>query len=150
SRTTFTTSARSATPRPRFSRRSNFTGAIERSPISNLQFAFFNLQFLIGSFVPRTNPNEDPFMSKRVFLAVVAAGLAWATMTSAAAAFEGAVRRWDPGNRNVTWHAEWYDPAWGQPVALVVPPTAGTHTEYSWGVSGSRTVPILNQFQRGY
>ena len=85
-------------------------------------------------------------MTKRLLLAAIAVGLAWASTAGPAPAFEG--RR--GGNRPVPWHNEWYDPAWGQPVALVVPPTAGTHTEYGWGVGGTRTVPILNQYRRGY
>lgn len=49
-----------------------------------------------------------------------------------------------------TWHGSYYYPAYGGPVALVVPPTAGRQTDYHWGVAGYRTTPIYHQFRRGY
>jgi len=49
-----------------------------------------------------------------------------------------------------SWHGSYYDAAWGTPVALVVPPTAGMHTEYSWGVGGTRILPIHHQFGRAF
>ena len=48
------------------------------------------------------------------------------------------------------WHGNYYEPAWGTPVALVVPPTAEFQTNYHWGVGGYRVTPIYHQFQRGY
>lgn len=37
-------------------------------------------------------------------------------------------------------------PQWGTPVALVVPPRAASHVEYSWGVPSSRRVAIDKHF----
>lgn len=48
------------------------------------------------------------------------------------------------------WHGPYAHRAWGAPVALVVPPTAGMTTEWRWGVSGTRIVPIYHQFGRPY
>ncbi len=48
------------------------------------------------------------------------------------------------------WHGDYYQPEWGAPVALVVPPTAGFQTNYSWGVPASRITPIDHQFSRNY
>jgi hypothetical protein len=48
------------------------------------------------------------------------------------------------------WHGEYYDSAWGTPVALVVPPTAESQTHLGWGVGATRVTPIQHQFQRAY
>lgn len=52
--------------------------------------------------------------------------------------------RWYNWNRNYA-HTEY-----GQPVALVVPPTANLQTNYGWGVASSRLSRIEHQFQRNY
>lgn len=49
-----------------------------------------------------------------------------------------------------SWHQPYYHTAWGHPVALVVPPTARTHTEWGWGVTQSTVTPIYHQFKRAY
>jgi hypothetical protein len=49
-----------------------------------------------------------------------------------------------------SWHGDYYDAAWGMPVALVVPPRAETQTKMGWGVGNTRIVPIEHQFQRAY
>ncbi|MCS7236827.1 MAG: hypothetical protein NZ899_00985 [Thermoguttaceae bacterium] len=49
-----------------------------------------------------------------------------------------------------SWHAGYYHPAWGLPVAVVVPPTARFEAKYSWGVGGSQSVLIRHQFSRNY
>lgn len=49
-----------------------------------------------------------------------------------------------------SWHGDYYHVAWGTPVSLVVPPTAEMHTEYHWGVGGTRIMPIYHQFRPGY
>lgn len=56
----------------------------------------------------------------------------------------------DPCYWSQPWHGEYYHTAWGVPVALVVPPTAGLATDYSWGVSGTRVTPLYRQFNREY
>jgi hypothetical protein len=52
--------------------------------------------------------------------------------------------RWYNWNRNYA-HTEY-----GQPVALVVPPTANLQTNYGWGVASSRLSRIEHQFQRNF
>ena len=46
------------------------------------------------------------------------------------------------------WHAGYAHPAWGAPVALVVPPTVRSNTDYRWGVPSSRVSTIDSQFSR--
>jgi len=48
------------------------------------------------------------------------------------------------------WCAPYYETMWGSPVALVVPPCAGMHTEYHWGVTGTRINTIYHQYRRGF
>lgn len=48
------------------------------------------------------------------------------------------------------WHGRYYHTAWGQPVALVVPPTAELQSDYRWGVPSLEVNRIDHQFQRGY
>jgi hypothetical protein len=48
------------------------------------------------------------------------------------------------------WHGDYYDVAWGSPVALVVPPTAESQAHLGWGVGATRVTPIAHQFGRGY
>jgi hypothetical protein len=42
-------------------------------------------------------------------------------------------------------HAYWQ---YGQPTALVVPPTAAFQSEYNWGVGQTRSLPIYHQYGR--
>jgi hypothetical protein len=51
---------------------------------------------------------------------------------------------------SASWHAGYYDPAWGLPVALVAPPTAEMQTNWGWGVGNTRVSPLWRQFQRNY
>jgi hypothetical protein len=44
----------------------------------------------------------------------------------------------------------YYDVAWGMPLAVLVPPTARSQTDYSWGVPSVRISPIDSQFQYQY
>jgi hypothetical protein len=48
------------------------------------------------------------------------------------------------------WHGNYYNAQYGAPVALVVPPTAGYITNYSWGVGNTSSTPIYHQFARPY
>ena len=52
--------------------------------------------------------------------------------------------RWYNWNRNYAYTD------YGQPVALVVPPTANMQTQWGWGVSSSRIMRIDHQFQRNF
>lgn len=46
------------------------------------------------------------------------------------------------------WHGRYYNVQYGQPLALVVPPTAELTTDYAWGSVASRMTRIDHQFQR--
>ena len=48
------------------------------------------------------------------------------------------------------WHANYAHVQYGQPVAMVVPPTANLQTNWSWGVASSRISRIDHQFGRNY
>ena len=47
-------------------------------------------------------------------------------------------------------HCDYYNPEWGAPVALVVPPTAEKYREMGWGVGNTRMRRIYPQFSRQY
>jgi hypothetical protein len=47
------------------------------------------------------------------------------------------------------WHGNYYYTQWGAPVALVIPPTAEMHADYSWGVPSVRVSQNVHQFHRG-
>lgn len=44
------------------------------------------------------------------------------------------------------WHGQHYYTQYGQPTALVVPPTGIMQQTYSWGVSRNYSVPTYHQF----
>ncbi|MEM1070919.1 MAG: hypothetical protein AAGG48_12290 [Planctomycetota bacterium] len=46
------------------------------------------------------------------------------------------------------WHGQYYHQMYGQPLALVVPPTSHMRQTYSWGVNQNRIHPIYHQFGR--
>jgi hypothetical protein len=48
-----------------------------------------------------------------------------------------------------SWHANYYYPQYGAPLALVVPPTASFQSVYSWGVGRTQSLPIYDQFGLG-
>lgn len=48
------------------------------------------------------------------------------------------------------WAGGYYHTMWGQPVALVVPPTAALQTHWNWGVAQTSVTPIWRQFSRAY
>lgn len=48
------------------------------------------------------------------------------------------------------WNRNYANTEYGQPVALVVPPTAQLQTNYGWGVASSRISRIDHQFHRNY
>lgn len=59
--------------------------------------------------------------------------------------------RWNQAQaQNYSWHQGYYHPAYGQPLALVVPPTASFQSVYSWGVGNTQSVPIYHQYGRDY
>ena len=48
------------------------------------------------------------------------------------------------------WAGNYYHTMWGQPVALVVPPTAELQTHWNWGVAQTRVTPIWPQYSRAF
>ncbi len=44
------------------------------------------------------------------------------------------------------WHGNYYYLQYGQPLALVVPPTATMQSNYSWGVSQNTMTPTYHQY----
>lgn len=46
------------------------------------------------------------------------------------------------------WHGGYYHQSWGQPLAVVVPPTAHMQQSYAWGVSQNLMYPIHHQYGR--
>jgi len=53
-------------------------------------------------------------------------------------------------SQGLPWHNQYYHQAYGEPLALVVPPTAEYQTHYAWGVGGMHNTPIFHQFGRTY
>jgi hypothetical protein len=52
--------------------------------------------------------------------------------------------------RCYNWNYNYVHQEYGQPVALVVPPTANLQTNWGWGVSSSRISRVDHQFGRNY
>lgn len=46
------------------------------------------------------------------------------------------------------WHGGYYAQEYGQPTALVVPPTVSMRQTYAWGVSQNLMYPVHHQFGR--
>ena len=86
-------------------------------------------------------------MIKRiVILTLVASSLTAAAPQASAVPNHWPVRR--------AWYYDWnknyaYTP-YGQPTALVVPPTATLQTNWGWGVSSSRLQRLDHQYLRNY
>ena len=45
------------------------------------------------------------------------------------------------------WNTSYYDPAWGMPMAVVVPPRVRWQSNYAWGVGGSRWDRVGARYQ---
>lgn len=90
-------------------------------------------------------------MLRRIVLAagLLAAAAAAAPQEAAAGDPYGMTHVW---NLNFAadrpWHGAYYNIDYGQPLGLVVPPTAHMRQTYSWGVSQNKMVPIHHQFGR--
>lgn len=91
-------------------------------------------------------------MKRSVILTAIAAVLAVGGWTHEAMAGHGTLKGRVAYKQSQTypWHGDYYDVAWGAPVALVVPPTAESQTHLGWGVGATRVTPIQHQFGRGY
>ena len=57
---------------------------------------------------------------------------------------------WAPGPAGGGWEDGYYDPAWGMPLAVLVPPTARWQTDYSWGAGSSRISHVNSRFRPVY
>jgi len=90
---------------------------------------------------------------KRMLLYAVGVSLLFGALTvEQAAAGQRTIkgRRAYYQSQTYPWHGAYYDPAWGMPVALVVPPKAESQTHWAWGVGSTRITPIQHQFRPGY
>ncbi len=86
-----------------------------------------------------------------VCLIVIAAGHAMSTDAPQAEASDiyGMTHVWNRNYaQNRPWHGNYYNQSYGQPLALVVPPTAHMRQTYSWGVSQNLNHPIYHQYGR--
>lgn len=62
----------------------------------------------------------------------------------------GHVHAWNQSQANAhSWHGGYNTWRFGQPTAVVVPPTASYQSSYAWGVGQTRSTPIHHQFGRG-
>ena len=81
-------------------------------------------------------------------LALVASIL---TAETASAGWPGSHQAWAAWRgQSLPWHNSYYHAAYGEPIALVVPPTAEYQSQYGWGVGATRVTPIYHQFGRAY
>ncbi|MEM1303783.1 MAG: hypothetical protein AAGG46_02745, partial [Planctomycetota bacterium] len=71
-------------------------------------------------------------MHTKLWFALMAVGLlgGWASVAEAVEPNQWPLRRAMVYN----WHANYAHLQYGQPVAMVVPPTANLQTQWSWGV----------------
>ena len=100
-------------------------------------------------------------MYRRISLPMLAAALAFSIL-SATARNCSALDCWTPtcidcGYMRPIARAQYYNwnrnyayTDYGQPVALLVPPTAQLQTNWGWGVASSRISRIDHQFQRNF
>ncbi len=96
-------------------------------------------------------------LSLPIFAAIVACGSFSATAPTATAWDCWTPTGCDAGYMKPIRRAQYYNwnrnyayTDYGQPVALVVPPTAQLQTNWGWGVASSRISRIDHQFQRNY
>lgn len=90
-------------------------------------------------------------MIRRITLATTCfAALLAATLSNATASDPLAKAQVEAYNFSMTrpWHGPYYHQMYGQPLALVVPPTVSMRQTYSWGVSQNLMYPVYHQFGR--
>ena len=85
-------------------------------------------------------------MNRSLMTTVAMCLLAVSSVADSARAFEFVGRGCRRANQS--WHGGYYHPAWGMPVALVVPPTAEAQTDWGWGVGNTQITTICPQFGR--
>ncbi|TWU19672.1 hypothetical protein [Allorhodopirellula heiligendammensis] len=85
-------------------------------------------------------------------LALVAAsacGGVTGTSSAQAGDFYGMTNIWNMNYAQTRpWHGNYYYAPYGQPTALVAPPTVSMRQTYSWGVSQNLMYPVHSQFGR--
>ncbi len=90
-------------------------------------------------------------MKKMLLSLVVAAATLLVLSPQAEAGRRKVANRWSARiAQTMPWHADYYYAPWGNPVPLVVPPTAQMQTTLGWGVAQSGMQPIHHQFGRAY
>jgi hypothetical protein len=92
-----------------------------------------------------------------IFAAIIASGGFTATVPTASALDCWTPTVFDCGYMKPVYRARYYNwnrnyayTDYGQPTALVVPPTAQLQTNWGWGVASSRISRIDHQFARNY
>ena len=85
-------------------------------------------------------------------LAVIATALLLQTDSADAEGPARKIRRaFTPGQYTVTtWHGQYYNPVYGLPIAIVVPPNANTMRSQGWGVASSQMMPLHSQYRTAY
>jgi hypothetical protein len=98
------------------------------------------------------NAKERQPMKRILIVAAAFALLAAWGLAQKAAASHGSIKNRVSYRQSQTypWHGEYYDTAWGTPVAVVVPPTAENQVHLGWGVGATRVTANQHQFQRNY
>ena len=91
-------------------------------------------------------------MKRFLILTIAVASLAVWGLTDEATAGKGGLKSRVAARQSqlYPWDGDYYDAAWGVPVAVVVPPTAEAQTHLGWGVGATRITPIQHQYQRPY
>ena len=84
-------------------------------------------------------------MRNCVLLTALVAFAAMQTTASAEHPRQGLFKRGSSGMEQ-PWHGQYYYLPYGQPTALVVPPSARMQQNYSWGVSQNTMTPIRAQY----
>lgn len=90
-------------------------------------------------------------MIRRILLAVgvLTATVAITNTNASASDPYGMTQVWSHNfSMNRPWHGGWYNQMYGQPTAVVVPPTAHMRQTLSWGVSQNLMYPVHHQFGR--
>ncbi len=89
-------------------------------------------------------------MIKRISIITSIAFLAATALSTAAEKDARYERRANKRAEQYNWHANYVHSAYGQPMALVVPPTAQLQTNWSWGAPSARLSRIDHQFGRDF
>jgi hypothetical protein len=105
--------------------------------------------------------STESIMNRRITLPILAAALAFGALSTNAPPCR-AFDCWTPTCSDCgymlpirraqcyNWNRNYSYTDYGQPVALLVPPTAQLQTNWGWGVASSRISRIDHQFQRNF